>query len=147
MPRASKAELSKEQLVELFSDLTSLLSSFKKTGSLHRFLEELFTKEEKIMFSKRIAIYSMLFSKVPLRQIQQTLGMSDESVRIYNEKKHERSLDFQSVLKSLGSKKRRNQFIKKLEKKFKIVDDILDSRTDMKARARLMSGDFEDHPF
>src|SRR5437868_15324203 len=127
MPRVSKAQISKDQLDELFIDLSRLLGSFKHEKGLGEFLQELLTKEEKVMLSKRIAMYSMLYSQVPLFTIQQTLGMSAESMRIYNHKKYLKSEKFKLILKSLGDTKKRKKYFQNFEKKFRILDDILAS--------------------
>lgn len=144
MSRASKAELTKDELDNLFADFTGLLSSFSHPKSIQQFLEEFLTKEEKIMLSKRLALYEMLYRELPLRDIQQTLGMSDESVRVYNDKKYEKSDWFREKIGAFGKKKGRAKLFENIAKKLKPLEYALNSKTNMKARAKLLSGDFED---
>jgi len=147
MPRASKAILSNKELEDLFMDLSGVINSLPSKAKVAEFLDEFLTKEEKIMLSKRLTLLALLYSARPLPTIQQTLGMSNESMRKYNISARFKSEEFKNHIIKIGNKRKHKDFFAKLEKKLRPLDLAFKSRTDMRARAKLLSGDFDDHPF
>ena len=98
------------------------------------------------MLSKRLALYALLYSGRDLTYIQQTLGVSQETTRVYNAQKNYKGKKFQEEMKRIGKSKKTGEVISKIEKKFKILDLILDSSHNMEARRKLLTGDVLNSP-
>lgn len=141
MPRRSKTLLSPVEFEELNSQLCTYIASLQSSKDVDNFLNEFWTEEEKIMFIKRLALYSLLYSNRDLDFIQQTLGISYETVRLYNSQKYNKSINFQNEMRKIAGKRKSIKIWEKLEGKLAIVDDIMNSNHDMGARYRLLTGD------
>jgi hypothetical protein len=100
MPRRSKIELSAETIQELEDKFYDFLNSLSHTETRNFFLEFL-TDEEKMMMYKRLALYWSLLEGYPLAKIQQTIGVTHDTTRIYNKKKNTLSNEFRLLLKRI----------------------------------------------
>ncbi len=80
MPHLSKKQLKREHLEKLYKELGDVLSMSTKRSLTVLFLQEFFTKTEKIMFAKRFAIICMLDKGVPQSYIYESLGMSPATI-------------------------------------------------------------------
>ena len=143
MPRVSKAILTDKDLAELSDQLHSLLAKLTSTQDVKDFMEEFLTKEEKIMLGKRLALYHGLYTQHDPSYLQQLLGVSNEMVRIYNQKRFLKSEKFKNKILHHFSKGKAMRTLQNLEKKLKPLELMLRSRNDMKARAKIMHGNFE----
>jgi uncharacterized protein YerC len=100
MPRRSKIELSQDTIQELEDKFFDFLSSLN-TSETRSFFSEFLTDEEKMMMYKRLALYWSLLEGYPLSKIQQTIGVTHDTTRIYNKKKNTLSNDFKLLLKRI----------------------------------------------
>lgn len=100
MPRRSKIELSQETIAELEDKFFDFLSSLNASETKN-FFSEFLTDEEKMMMYKRLALYWSLLEGYPLSKIQQTIGVTHDTTRIYNKKKNGLSHDFKLLLKRI----------------------------------------------
>jgi uncharacterized protein YerC len=137
MPRRSKARLSKEDLEALHEDLYSLFTSISK-DNLMKFMREFLTTEEQVMISKRFMLYKLLFQEVDLFEIQQGLGISRETTRIYAQSKNHRSDFFKQVIFKSIKNTDREKIKQKISEAIKPLEYALNAKTNMKARAKLL---------
>ncbi|OGY24864.1 MAG: hypothetical protein A2Y57_01005 [Candidatus Woykebacteria bacterium RBG_13_40_7b] len=138
MPRASKRFLDDKVWKEINETFPEVLSSFEPRG-LKKFLSEFLTKEERTMVAKRLTIYLMIFGSYSESEIKETLKVSHETVRVAKESLASKSDQFKNALvlrlKKLGEKESTNRLIK-------MLDLALSSKSNIKARAKLTSGDY-----
>lgn len=140
MPRRSIAKIPDRELAQWKNQLHELISSLNK-NELSSFLDEFLTAEETVMLSKRLLLYSLLYNKLPGKDVQQTLGVSRETIRLYDHLKDEKGPGFKSIILSVIIKEK-----KKSESKDKLanfVDLAIKSRSNSKARAKLYQGDLD----
>ena len=93
------------------------------------------------MLAKRLQIYSLLYRDTPQKEVQQELGVSRETIRIYNYNKNEKSNKFKSIISK--TKTVSNNKTKEEGKLANFVDLAIKSRSNLKARAKLLQGDLE----
>lgn len=97
MPRSSSASLTPETVSQLenqfFNFLNGLSYDEKKL-----FFNEFLTSEEKMMMYKRLALYYFLLQGMPLSKIQQLIGVTHDTTRVYNKKKNMLSEEFKSLM-------------------------------------------------
>ena len=130
MPRASKQSLETSVKQEIDSNFVSLLTSLKNER-LVSFLENFLTHEEQVMLVKRLAMYTLILEGYSDDTIKEFLKISYESLRVSRVRLEKTASEFKLQLrKSYGS-------INKKESKIKL---LLQSKTDISARARLFSG-------
>ncbi len=80
MPHISKKILSKEFVKKLEKELGRSLERASANSKFDRVFGEFFTKTEKIMFAKRLAVISMFKKGVSRHMISQSLGMSPSTI-------------------------------------------------------------------
>lgn len=142
MPRASQNTLPKETLKEIQDHFFELISSLTNELQISEFLQDFLTKEEKLMLSKRLMLYMMLKRNLHHTTIQQTLQISYETVRTHAQQFADKNNVFQEILEKLSAKEKTKELWSKLEKALKPLDLMMQARNDMKARAKLASGDW-----
>ena len=101
MPRSSKAQLTEDSLQELssqFFEFINTLSSDQRTS----FFKEFLTEEEQLMMFKRLAMYWCLLEGYPLVKIQQLIGVTHDTTRLYNKKKYLLSDEFKNLVGKIG---------------------------------------------
>lgn len=140
MPRRSIAVLSQSEIRNLKINFSNFLSHLSP-AQLQEFFEEFLTEEEQIMLSKRLMLYKMLYSSQDLVHIQQALGISRETTRLYNQIKNTKSKRFKNEISKLNNSKRDTKNEGNALSDF--LDTAIDSRSSAKARAKLYQGDFE----
>lgn len=101
-------------------------------------MDEFLTEEEKVMLSKRFAIYKMLYGNISLSEIQQMLGISHETTRIYNSLKDSKSQHFKKAFEKSIRRDKLNKLASKIEEKLKPLEYALNAKTNMKARSKLL---------
>lgn len=142
MGRVSKKLINKDLFEDLEEQLSFIIISFKSKDETGAFLNEFLTKEEKIMLGKRLTLYMMLYKGMTSKQIHDSLSMSYETIRWYKQIYENKSATFKKEIEKLISREKSKELWDKIEKALKPIDLIIKSRNDMRARAKLGSGDF-----
>lgn len=101
MPRSSRASLSDETIQELENQFYDFLSSLSH-DERRKFFSEFLTNEEKMMMYKRLALYWCLLEGYSLAKIQQMIGVTHDTTRVYNKKKNMLSEEFKSLIARIG---------------------------------------------
>jgi len=143
MPRISRYKLGKEELQSIQNHFSYLISSFTNSQEIENFFDGFLTPEEKLMLSKRLVLFMMIKRGYPPSVIQPSLHISYESVRTYTNLFSHKNELFQKTLDRLIKRDKTQEFWKKIDKVLKPVDLFLRAKTDMKARAKFASGDWE----
>ena len=142
MSRVSKRIINKELIEDLEEQLTFIIVSFKAKEDTGSFLNEFLTKEEKLMLGKRLALYMMLYKELTSKQIHDSLSMSYETIRWYKQVYEGKPDSFKKEIEKLINREKNKELWNKIEKILKPLDLAMRARNDMKARAKLASGDF-----
>ena len=143
MPRTSKFRLDQKQLDEISSHLLFLISSLKNSGEAERFFGDFITKEEKVMLSKRLVLFMMIKKGYGPSVIQSALHVSYETVRTYQNQLYSKDKFFHVILDKLIKRQRTLSLFAKIDKLLKPIDLALKSKSNMQARAKLASGDWD----
>ena len=123
---------------EIHDNFIEVLSSFDET-ELDKFFLEFLTHEERTMLAKRLALYLMLLGGYSDTEIKELLKMSHETIRIARDSVQAKSPEF---------KERFSKWIKKPKSSkessglLNMVELALGARSDKRARAKLLSGDY-----
>lgn len=139
MPRASRNKIQKEKLQEITEHFSYLISSLNSALEIENFLDNFLTSEEKIMLTKRLVLYMMIKRGYPPHVIQDALQISYETVRLYNDKLPGKNELFQNTIERLIKRDKTREFWVKVDKLLKPLELALRAKTDMKARAKLMT--------
>jgi uncharacterized protein YerC len=142
MPRASRKPISKSLDKEIKNTFAFLISSLNKSPQINPFFNEFLTHEEQIMLSKRIVIHLLLEKGYENNQIQASLGVNKDTVRIHRLVWQNASPEYKTILKTLVRRDNIKDFLNKLDSFLKPLDLAIKSRNDMRARAKFASGDF-----
>src|SRR5690606_7532217 len=84
MPHVSSAELDQNLDEKITNQFTDYFLALSKTAEGKQIFNSFFTKTEKIMFAKRLALILMLEKQVPFSHIEQALKMSPTTVARYS---------------------------------------------------------------
>ncbi len=101
MPRSSRASLSDETVQELENQFYEFLNSLS-SDERKKFFAEFLTNEEKMMMYKRLALYWCLLEGYSLAKIQQMIGVTHDTTRVYNKRKNTLSEDFKGLVGRIG---------------------------------------------
>jgi len=142
MTRISKFRLSQNQLQEIKEHFAFLISSLTSANEIENFFEEFLTKEEKIMLTKRLVLFMMIKRGFPPSIIQSTLHVSYETVRTYKNHLQYKNSSFHQTIERLLKRENVISFFKKIDKILKPLDLAIRAKSDMKARAKFASGDW-----
>jgi len=145
MPRASKFRIQTEKLQEITEHFSFLISSLSNSAEIENFLNNFLTSEEKPMLTKRLVLFMMIKRGYPPHVIQDALHISYETVRVYTDKLPLKNESFQKTIERLVSRGKTKEFWTKVDKILKPVELALKAKTDMKARAKLLTGVQDDH--
>ena len=80
MPHISKQLLEKKKFVDIHKQLYKVIIELSRTGKAKVVFDELLTKTEKLMLSKRLAIIVMLDQKESIYAIENMLKVSPSTV-------------------------------------------------------------------
>lgn len=97
MPRSSTSSISPEVLQELETQFYQFLDSLS-FDEKKKFFSEFLTNEEKMMMYKRLALYWCLLEGYPLAKIQQMIGVTHDTTRVYNKKKNQLTQEFRELI-------------------------------------------------
>ena len=142
MPRASKYKFNEREFEKIYSHLLYTISSINNSGDVEKFLDGFLSKEEKIMLAKRLVLFMMLKRNYPPPVIQGALHISYETVRINQNQLSSKNPYFQTLLDRLIRREQTKELFEKLDKALKPLTLALESKTNMKSRAKFISGDW-----
>lgn len=142
MPRVSRKILNKEINAELKENFASLISSLQNSKDIKQFFNDFLTKEENIMLSKRLMLYLLLENKYSGVKIQSILGVSEETVRVHKNNWEKGGQIYKRIINKISNRKKVELLFKAIDRKFKPLELVLRSKNDMKARSKLLSGDY-----
>lgn len=142
MPRVSKSRLEQKQLEEMNSHLFYLISSLNNSTEIKSFMEEFLTKEEKTMLSKRLVLFMLLKRNYSPSAIQAALHISYETIRTYRNQLYSKGKQFNNMIEKLIKRDQTKELFEKIDKLLKPLSLALDSKRNMKSRAKFLSGDY-----
>lgn len=143
MPRASRRTIRKEIDLELKDNFAFLISSLSSRNDIEQFFQDFLTREENTMLTKRLMLHLMLENGYRTSDIQAFLSISKETVRVHKNVWEKGGATYRKVIEKIAKQEKTKQFFKKLENLFKPIDLAMRSRSDMKARAKFGSGDWD----
>jgi len=143
MPRVSKNKLTEKQLYEISDMFLNLISQLTVKNDVEDFLDNFLTPEEKVMLAKRLMVFIMIVSGYQTEDIKSTLHVSHETIRIYKNELLHKSTLFRTRIKKLSRQQEVGQLLAKINKLLKPIELMLQSKTNMKARAKLYNLDFD----
>lgn len=142
MGRVSKRGLNKDLQQEVEEQLSFIVSSLTDKDEINLFLSEFLTKEENTMLGKRLILYMMLYKGMSDSQIYTSLAMSRETIHWYRQIYESKSEIFKKNIKKLINREKSKELWRKIDKLLEPFAFALEAKTNMKARAKLASGDF-----
>ena len=142
MPRVSKFKLEQKEIEKINKNLSYLISSLTKSEAVESFLNEFLTKEEKTMLSKRLVLFILLKRNYPPSAIKSALNLSYETVRTYQNQLNLKSKVFHETIEKLIKNNQTKELFEKIEKLLKPLSLALESKSNMKSRAKFLSGDY-----
>lgn len=140
MPRASRLPINPTLNKDLEESFSDLISSLSKKSDIHLFLNDFLTKEEKTMLFKRLMLHLMLEKGFKSSEIQATLGIKYETIRVHKNNWERGNDVYKSILRSIASKQKARLIFKRIEKMFSKLDLSIKARSDMQARAKFATG-------
>lgn len=142
MSRVSKKFINKALEEELENHLTFIISSLSDKKEINVFLNEFLTDEEKKMLGKRLILYMLLYRGFSSVDINNALSMSYETIRWYKEAYGDKPYAFKKIVDKLIRREKSKELWKKLDKILEPLSLALQSKTNMKARAKFATEDF-----
>lgn len=142
MGRVSRRKVNKDLERDLEEQLSFIIVSLTNKEEVNVFLEEFLTEEEKLMLGKRLILYMLLYKGLTNTQINNVLSVSHETTRWYREIFEKKPEAFKKTLKRLIDREKSQELWEKIEKILEPFTLALNVKTNMKARAKLASGDF-----
>lgn len=143
MPRVSKRPLNKEINIELKGNFSSLISSLQNPREIEKFLNDFLTKEENLMLAKRLMLHLLLDNKYKSLEIQSILGVSKETVRVHKSSWEKSGETYRKIINKIANRRKVKLFLQAIEKKLRPLELVLQAKTNMKARAKFLSGDYD----
>ena len=111
MPHVSQKYLKKESFKILMRQFINALEEADDRARVAPMLQELFTKTEKVMFAKRIALIYLLSKKVSFEKIEKLLHLSPVTIS-----KFALGMEMEKFKQTIAIVNRRGKFIDILEK-------------------------------
>lgn len=142
MGRVSKRKINKDLEKDLEEQLSFIIASLTTKEEVSVFIDEFLTAEEKLMLGKRLILYMLLYKGLTNTQINNALSVSHETTRWYREIFDKKPEAFKKTVDRLIKREESQELWKKIENILEPFSLALDAKTNMKARAKLGSGDF-----
>lgn len=142
MTQISKKFVSKDIFYELFDNFDYLIVSLKSKEEVFNCFKDLLTKHEKIILAKRIAILLLLTKGLTFLEIRQAIRVSTNTVSRYKKLLDDNSESYKIIIKKMEEFESTRKFYEKLHQIFGFVELMLTARSDMRSRAKLMSGNY-----
>lgn len=143
MPRASRKEVNRSLQIEMQDNFALLISSLSSSRDIQQFFQTFLTDEEKTMLTKRLMLHLMLENYYDPAEISTVLGFSRETVYKHKIIWITGGDVYKTVIKKIAGKTKTKDFWKKVEKFLRPLELALISKSNMRARAKFMSGDYE----
>lgn len=143
MPRASRRPVNKNIQEELQDNFSFLISSLTSSSDIQHFFETFLTEEEKIMLTKRLMLHLMIENGYGPMEITSVLGISLETVRKHKMVSRLGDKIYKAIIVKITKRRKTKEFWQQVEKLLRPLDHALDVRTNMKARAKFLSGEYE----
>ncbi len=140
MPRASRRPINKRLGNDLEESFSDMISTLQKSSDIKQFLNDFLTREEKTMLFKRLMLHLMLEKGYKNSEIEATLGIRYETIRVHKNNWEKGSEVYKLVLRKIASKQKARIIFKRIENAFGRIDLALKARNDMKARAKFATG-------
>lgn len=142
MGRVSRRKVNKDLERDLEEQLSFIIVSLTNKEDVNVFLDEFLTEEEKLMLGKRLILYMLLYKGLTNTQINNALSVSHETTRWYRKIFEKKPEAFKKNLERLINREKSQELWEKIEKILEPFTLALNVKTNMKARAKLASGDF-----
>lgn len=139
MPQISKYPLAKDIDKQLRVTLWQALSELSNKEEVSQFLEDLLTRTERTMLSKRLYVALLLEKGYSYGEIKQVLKVSSSTIGSVNNMLKE-GQGYKLVVKSLIGKEKMNEFFIRVDSILGKVGTMLSAKSDMRARAKLYKG-------
>lgn len=141
MPRASKKPISPKVIHEISQKVTDLISALKTQEYISNFLETFFTDEEKVMISKRLMLYILIEKGLATNQITEILGVSRQTVLTHKKNWLKSASLYKTIINKMGNKRGKHSVWTKISDALYPLELVMESRSNMQARAKLYQGD------
>lgn len=120
-----------------------MISSLASSSDIQHFFQTFLTEEEKVMLTKRLMLHLMLENKYSYSEITEVLSVSNETVYKHKLVWEKGDETYKTVIAKIAKKKKTSAFWLQIEKFLRPLELGLEAKTNMKARAKLMSRDYE----
>lgn len=142
MPRVSKRTLSKNIYSELEDHFAFLISSLQSSKDIEDFFGDFLSIEEKTMLTKRLMLHCMIDAGYTTSQIHSVLGVSQETIRVHKLLFRNAGETYKKTIRKIADREKTKQFWIMVEGILKPVGLLLESKSNMKSRAKLLHGDY-----
>jgi|SRR3989344_1427592 len=143
MTRISRKQLNQKQLEKIKEHFSYLISYLNKKPEIESFFDEFLTKEEKIMLTKRLVLFIMLKKNFSPSATQLALNVSYETVRTYQNQLRYKTPQFHEIIEKLLKRDKIISFFREVERLVRPVKLAVQTKTNMKARAKFASGQWD----
>ena len=135
MTRVSRIPLRGKTYSQITQIFWEVISELANEEAAEEFLNVFLSKAEKTMLAKRLAVAVMLLAGLGAVEISNSLKVSTGTIRDVNYKLAD--IRFKQIIEKFTEKFRSEK------RGLSWLDAVLGSKSDMKARAKLLSGDFD----
>src|SRR5258706_1671008 len=143
MPRASKRPVNVSLQIESQDNFALLISSLSSSRDIHHFFQTFLTDEEKTMLTKRLMLHLMLENGYDLSEITCMLGLSKDTIYRHKTVWSIGDETYKAIISKLAKRGKTKEFWNKIEKALRPVELALAAKTNIKARAKLFSGNYD----
>lgn len=136
MPRASRRPIERNLDQDLKENFSSLIATLNTSSEIRQFFNEFLTHEEQLMLTKRLMLHLMLERGYRTSQIQSTLGITKETIRIHRTIEGKGNVLYKRVLSKIDRKAEKRLFWKKLEKTLRPAGFLLTKEENLKSKSK-----------
>ena len=116
MPHLSRKPLPKDTYFQIIDELDWLMADIKSEAMMKSFLNDFFTKTERVRLAKRLTLALMIIKKFDVNIITQVLNVSSSTVYNMQQKLNYENQGFKRGLEKLIHHERMEAFWKKVNK-------------------------------
>lgn len=142
MTQISKKFLKKDLFYELFDNFDWLIVNLNNKEEVFNCFKNLLTKHEKIIFAKRVAIIILLHNKLTIREIQQVISVSTSTIMRYKNLIDDNTETYKLIIKKMEKMESTRRFYEKIHHIYGFLDAMFTARSNMRSRAKLMTGNY-----
>lgn len=129
--------------IELKDNFAFLISSLSSPRDIQQFFETFLTDEEKTMLTKRLMLHLMLENGYSIVDIAVVLGLSRETVRVHHALWRNGGEVYKSIIARIAKRQKTKEFWESVEKALRPLEYMLQAKSNMRSRAKLLRGDFD----